>query len=186
MLKKRDLSECGVLYELMTNPNVFPYVRHKVETPEEYLFLTKQTIEAEEAGFMISRTILDEWGQPMGTISLFDVQSNQGFLGTWIGEPYFGRGYNHQAKEEFFTEVFNDTGIHTIYLKIRTVNIRSQKAAMKLPYVSLAHESHLDVYNAVNQDGQSNVLFVITKEAYLAHHNKVHLFPGFVHERREA
>ena len=40
---------------------------------EEFLFITKQTIEAEERGELISRTILDEWGNPIGTISLFDV-----------------------------------------------------------------------------------------------------------------
>ena len=29
MLKKRDLNECHELYELMTHPDVFPFVRHK-------------------------------------------------------------------------------------------------------------------------------------------------------------
>jgi hypothetical protein len=31
-------------------------------------------LEAEERGELISRTILDEWGNPIGTITLFDVQ----------------------------------------------------------------------------------------------------------------
>ncbi len=186
MLKKRDLSECGVLYELMTSPNVFPYVRHKAQTPEEYLFLTKQAIEAEESGFLISRTILDEWGQPMGTISLFDVEKNHGFLGTWIGEAYFGKGYNQRAKEAFFNELFHETAIQTIFLKIRTQNTRSQKAALKLPYLSLANETHPEIFTSVNQNGQSNQLYVITKDAYLTHQNKVHLFPGFIDERKEA
>ncbi|PDM36873.1 N-acetyltransferase, partial [Bacillus cereus] len=51
---------------------VFPFVRQKAYSYEEYLFLTKQTIEAEERGELISRTILDEWGNPIGTITLFD------------------------------------------------------------------------------------------------------------------
>ena len=74
MLKKRDLHDSHVLYELMAHPDVFPFVRQKAYSYEEYLFLTKQTIEAEERGELISRTILDEWGNPIGTITLFDVQ----------------------------------------------------------------------------------------------------------------
>ena len=61
----------------MVDPNVFPFVRQKAYSYEEYLFLTKQTIEAEERGELISRTILDEWGNPIGTITLFDVQEKR-------------------------------------------------------------------------------------------------------------
>ncbi len=46
----------------MMHPDVFPFVRQKADSYEEYLFITKQTIEAEERGELISRTILDEWG----------------------------------------------------------------------------------------------------------------------------
>lgn len=61
MLKKRDLHDSHVLYDLMVDPAVFPFVRQKAYSYEEFLFLTKQTIEAEERGELISRTILDEW-----------------------------------------------------------------------------------------------------------------------------
>ena len=65
----------------MVDPAVFPFVRQKAYSYEEYLFLTKQTIEAEERGELISRTILDEWGNPIGTITLFDVQEKLDFSG---------------------------------------------------------------------------------------------------------
>ncbi|MDX5476715.1 MAG: N-acetyltransferase, partial [Bacillaceae bacterium] len=88
MLKKRDLQETHTLFELMVHPEVFPFVRQKAYSYEEFLFVTKQTMEAEERGEIISRTILDEWGTPIGTINLFDVQDGAGFLGTWLGKPY--------------------------------------------------------------------------------------------------
>ncbi|MGQ0518443.1 hypothetical protein ACT453_54415, partial [Bacillus sp. D-CC] len=59
-----------------------------------------------ERGELISRTILDEWGNPIGTITLFDVQEKAGFLGTWLGKPYHGKGYNKLAKDSFFSELF--------------------------------------------------------------------------------
>lgn len=123
MLKKRDLHDSHVLYELMVDPAVFPFVRQKAYSYEEYLFLTKQTIEAEERGELISRTILDEWGNPIGTITLFDVQEKAGFLGTWLGKPYHGKGYNKLAKDSFFSELFYELDIETIFMRIRKINI---------------------------------------------------------------
>ena len=116
-----------ILFELMTHPDVFPFVRQKATSYEEFLFMTKQTIEAEERGEFISRTILDEWGSPIGTINLFDIQNNAGFLGTWLGKPYHGKGYNQPAKDAFFNELFFELDIETIFMRIRKVNIRSLK-----------------------------------------------------------
>ncbi|RDW17448.1 GNAT family N-acetyltransferase [Oceanobacillus chungangensis] len=169
MLKMRDLHEVPVLFELMTHPDVFPYVRHKAETTDEFYFLTKKTIEAEANGELISRTILDEYLQPIGTINLFDIQDKHGFLATWIGQPYFGKGYNRPAKDQFFNELFFSHDIEGIFMKIRKTNTRSLKAVLKLPYVSLGNEFYPEVYQEINANGDIYDLFVITKEQYLSY-----------------
>ncbi|WP_078428214.1 GNAT family N-acetyltransferase [Alkalihalobacterium alkalinitrilicum] len=166
MLRKRELSDCHVLYDLMIDPAVFPYVRQKANSYDEYLFLTKQTIEAEERGELISRTITDEWGNPIGTINLFDVQDGTGFLGTWIGKPYFGKGYNQLAKDAFFSELFFELDIQTVFMRIRKDNIRSLKAAQKLPYNILANDIRQDVYQYINSNGLVYDLFQIEKDQY--------------------
>ena len=169
MLKKRDFHECHVLYDLMTHPDVFPFVRHKAYSYDEFIFMTKQTIEAEERGELISRTILDEWGAPIGTINLFDIQDHAGFLGTWLGKPFHGKGYNKIAKDAFFEELFYDAGIETIFMKIRKENVRSQKAAEKLPYVVLANESRKSIYEQLNVNGPIYNLYEIPKDLYTLH-----------------
>jgi len=169
MLKMRDLHEVPILFELMSHPEVFPYIRNKAYTTDELYFITKKTIESEENGELISRTILDEYQQPIGTINLFDIHENYGFLATWIGKPYFGKGYNKQAKEEFFEELFSMKGIEGIFMKIRKTNIRSSKAAVKLPYVSLANDLYPKVYQQINPNEEIYDLFVITKEKYIAY-----------------
>ncbi|MUV38705.1 hypothetical protein JNUCC1_02559 [Lentibacillus sp. JNUCC-1] len=166
MLKKRELHEVPGLYDLMAHPAVFPYVRHKAYSSDELYFLTKQTIEAEAAGTMISRTITDDYLQPIGTINLFDVENNAGFLATWIGEPYFGQGYNKLAKELFLSELFTELGIETVFMKIRRTNVRSAKAAAKLPYAVPANHLYPDVYKAINEREDVYDLFAITKTAY--------------------
>jgi RimJ/RimL family protein N-acetyltransferase len=169
MLKKRDLQEVPVLFELMSHPEVFPYVRHKANTTDEFYFLTKKTMEAEEQGELISRTIADEYQQPIGTINLFDIENNHGFLATWIGQPYFGKGYNRAAKEQFFDELFFDYEIETIFMKVRKTNIRSTKAVLKLPYVALGNTIYPEVYQKVNQVEEIYDIFAISKEHYLSY-----------------
>jgi RimJ/RimL family protein N-acetyltransferase len=170
MLKKRDLHDSHTLYELMTHPDVFPFVRHKADSYEEFLFITKQTIEAEERGELISRTILDEWGAPIGTINLFDIEDNAGFLGTWLGKPYHGKGYNSPAKDAFFNELFYEVGIETVFMRIRKVNIRSIKAAEKLPYVVKANETRKTIYEQLNASGDIYDLYEIPKDLYTLNH----------------
>lgn len=106
MLKRRDVQDAPVLFDLMSHPEVFPFVRHKAYSSDEFYFLTKQTIEAEDNGELISRTIVDEQYNPIGTINLFDIENNAGFLATWIGQPYFGKGYNKLAKDAFLKNYF--------------------------------------------------------------------------------
>ena len=167
MLKLRDLHEVPVLYELMIHPEVFPYVRHKASSLDEFYFITKQTMEAEENGELISRTILDEFHHPIGTINLFDIEDNCGFLATWIGRPYFGKGYNRPAKEAFFDELFFELGIEGIFMKIRKTNIRSLKAVLKLPYITPANETYPEVFEKINPGEEIYDLFVITKENFM-------------------
>ncbi len=165
ILKNRDIADCHILYDLVIDPAVYPFVRQKPSSYDEFVFLTKQTIEAEERGELISRTIVDEWGTPIGTINLYDINEQSGFLGTWIGKPYFGKGYNKIAKDTFFEELFFEQSIQTVYMRIRKENVRSYIAAMKLPYCTLANDIRPDIYERINEVNSFN-LFQIEKDQY--------------------
>lgn len=167
MLKKRDLHECHSLYNLMMDPAVFPYVRYRCQSYEEYLFKTKQLIVEEEQETCISRTILNEMGHPIGTIDLYDIVNKTGFLATCIGIPYFGKGYNQRAKESFFTILFFEHNIETVFLKIRKQNIRSMKAVEKLPYAKLANDINQQIYKSINNTQQIYDLYQVERLGFL-------------------
>ncbi|GAE95125.1 ribosomal-protein-alanine acetyltransferase [Gracilibacillus boraciitolerans JCM 21714] len=171
MLKRRDVQDAPVLFDLMSHPEVFPFVRHKAYSSDEFYFLTKQTIEAEDNGELISRTIVDEQYNPIGTINLFDIENNAGFLATWIGQPYFGKGYNKLAKDAFFEELFYEQDIDAVFIKIRRANVRSLKAILKIPFVMYGNQSYSQVFEKINDSHEEIVydLFVITKENYFSH-----------------
>ncbi|MFK2824125.1 GNAT family N-acetyltransferase [Bacillus sp. B190/17] len=166
MLKKRDVHDSHVLFELMMHPEVFPFVRQKAHSYEEFVFLTKQTIESEERGELISRTITDDWGNPIGTINLYDIHEKSGFLGTWLGKPYHGKGYNALAKESFFHELFFELGMESVFMQIRKVNTRSRKAAEKLPYAILANETRPMIYSRINERNEVFDLFEVSKDLF--------------------
>lgn len=166
MLKKRDLQDCHALYELMSDPNVMKYVRHKAYSAEEYMFTTKALMEEEEQGQVISRTILSDFGQPIGTINLFDINQQAGFLGTWIGTPFQGQGYNGKAKEQFLTELFFELEIERVFMRIRKVNEKSLRAASKLPYAIQANEAFPALYAEINQQNDVYDLFCISKDMF--------------------
>ncbi|WP_174733025.1 GNAT family N-acetyltransferase [Mesobacillus harenae] len=169
MLKKRDLQDCHELFELLMDPEVFPFVRQKAYSYDEYVFVTKQTIEAEERGELVSRTIYDDWNTPIGTINLYDIQDGAGFLGTWIGKPFHGKGYNGIAKDAFFEELFYELGIETVFMRIRKVNHRSLKAAEKLPYAVKANETRPAIYLQLNAAEDIYDLYEISKDQYTLH-----------------
>ncbi|MEC1177014.1 GNAT family protein [Metasolibacillus meyeri] len=166
MLKHRDVHEATELYQLLSHPSVFPYVRQKATSAEEYLFMIKQLIEEEQVGITISRTIVDEWGQPIGTISIYDIQDGAGFLGTWIGQPFQGMGYNQKAKLLFLQELFFKYEFHTVFLRIRKENYRSKAAALKLPYVVCAKDSHPALLEQINRGEAKFDLFKIPKDLF--------------------
>ncbi|MEL3961080.1 GNAT family protein [Lysinibacillus endophyticus] len=166
MLKHRDLSETYELYQLMSHPSVFPFVRQKASSAEEYLFMTKQLLEEEQLGKTISRTIIGDFGQPIGTISLFDIQDGAGFLGTWIGVPYQGMGYNQMAKHHFLSELFFEKDFHTVFLRIRSENEKSKRASLKLQYVVCAKESHPALFEEINMGETKFDLYKIPKDLF--------------------
>lgn len=175
MLVKRDLEHAKALFPLLQHPEVFPYVREKAQTLEDYCRLTEQAIIEELHGRMISRTIISEYKQPIGIINLVNIEANTGFLATWIGKPFFGKGYNHQAKIAFLGELFAISTIETVYLKIRKTNTRSLRANAKLAFIQQGKETHPTIYTKINQqDSNDNPfeLFFINKANYLAYAEK--------------
>ncbi|GAA0450573.1 GNAT family N-acetyltransferase [Alkalibacillus silvisoli] len=166
MLKKRELQDVPVLFPLLNDEAVKPYVREKADSAESYYFFINMMNQQEENGDLISRTILDEMENPVGAITLYDIEENKGFLATWLGKPYFGQGYNQYAKELFLWELFMEQDIDVVFLKVNKINSRSLKAMNKLSYAIKANETYPNVYEQLNQGNKQYDLFAVYKDAF--------------------
>ena len=169
MLKKYILTEKEhtIIYKLMQHPDVYPYVRYKAENFNEYMNNVAKFLESEARGEMVVRVIYNEWNKPIGMINLYDIQNNTGFLSTWIGKEYHGKGYNKIAKELFLNELFEETSVSKIYIKIRNENIRSKKAIVKLDYVNQVIDNFISVYDQKKNKHIIFDLFEIRKKTFV-------------------
>lgn len=172
MLRRTEVQDARVLYEQLIHPDVYPFVRHKVKTLEEYYFLTRKIIDEDAQGKIIARTILNDWGQPIGTITLWDIKRGSGYLGTWIGKEFHGSGYNLRAKEEFFEECFFHEKIETIFLKIRKMNVRSKRATEKMGYAKFINGDDPTILKQRNQEEDIYDIYMVSKCSYINEKHK--------------
>ena len=128
--------------------------------------MTKLLMEEEERGEVISRTITDDYGMPIGTINLYDIQDHAGFLGTWIGQPFQGKGFNQKAKNLFLEELFYQHNINTVFLRINHKNTKSIRATEKLPYTMNAKDTHPALFEEINAGIHQFVLYQIPKDLF--------------------
>ncbi|UOK65813.1 hypothetical protein MT997_17070 [Paenibacillus sp. OVF10] len=65
----------------------------------------------EEQKTVISRTILNETGQPIGTIDLYHIEHQTGFLATWIGSPFLEMGIAKEPNQPSLLNYFWNMGL---------------------------------------------------------------------------
>ncbi|WP_336824696.1 GNAT family N-acetyltransferase [Sporosarcina sp. USHLN248] len=129
-------------------------------------------LEQEKQGNQYSRCILNEDNQLIGVITLKDIDpiKKTCHIGTWIGHPYWGQGYNQLAKAEILYIAFTKLGLNYVFAGAKIDNLRSQKAQEKLPYIKLFVENdfpeeHQKLESQVNS---KCILNVVEKETFLS------------------
>lgn len=97
--------------------------------------------EQASTGAWLVRTIIDESSdEPIGLITIggFSEDYAVGHMGTWLGMPYWGKGYNRQAKDIMLTFAFgNLPPLQEVFLSPKVTNQRALQALHKVPYVEI-------------------------------------------------
>ena len=116
-----------------------------------------------------SRVIFDDTTL-VGVITLKDITTDSAHIGTWIGEPYWGQGYNAAAKALILDYAFNELGLKRVFAGAAKRNIRSLKAQEKLGYVTMdvGKQYPIDLITIEKITGEPCQLNVILRENFLA------------------
>lgn len=138
-LVPHDLAYAGRIFKLTSAPQVRDALGlrdEKVEDTENYIrFIIKE----EADGRALSRVVLNEYNEVIGITTLMSINRGKRrcHIGSWLGHNFWGQGYNQEAKMLILKEAFLEMGMEHVFAGARKVNIRSQKAQEKLPYMRL-------------------------------------------------
>ncbi|KHF39227.1 GNAT family N-acetyltransferase [Halalkalibacter okhensis] len=138
-LVKHKIDFCDQIYQLSSDP----YVKGVLGLPDGKEEDTKQFVEAiiqeEHEGKTVSRVILDENSNVIGitTLMFIDHDKKSCHIGSWLGHKYWGKGYNQASKVAILRIAFEELGLLHVLAGARKVNIRSQRAQEKLPFIRL-------------------------------------------------
>lgn len=128
-------------------------------------------LEQEKLGKQYSRVILNEDHKVIGVITLKDINRNNqtSHMGTWIGHPYWGKGYNQIAKKEMLYIAFTELHLKYVFAGSKLSNIRSRKAQEKLPYVKIGVNKEFpeEHEKLLAQVKEPCILNVIEKDVFL-------------------
>lgn len=166
-----DLRYANVIFKLSSDPHVKNALGIKVEKIEDTKAFLLFAIEEERQKRSLSRMIVNEENEIIGltTLKHINYEKKQSHIGSWLGYPYWGKGYNAAAKKEIFKIAFLDLQLSYVFAGAKTNNVRSLKAQEKLPYISLHVEDRFpDEHSALeNEVNSSCVLHVVSREKFL-------------------
>ena len=166
-----DLCYTNVIFELSSDPHIKTALGITVENIEDTKAFLLFAIEQERQKKSLSRMIVNEENEIIGLTTLKHInnEKKQSHIGSWLGYPYWGKGYNEAAKKEIFKIAFLDLQLSYVFAGAKTTNVRSLKAQEKLPYISLHVEDRFpDEHSALEEEVKSScVLHVVSRENFL-------------------
>ncbi|KFN03343.1 N-acetyltransferase [Bacillus clarus] len=166
-----DLRYANVIFELSSDPHVKDALGLKVKTVEDTKAFIHLAMEDERKNHSVSRVIANEENEVIGltTLKHINYEKKKSHIGSWLGYPYWGKGYNEAAKKEMLKIAFLDLQLTYVFAGAKMTNIRSLKAQEKLPYISLHVEKQFpDEHDALEQEVHSPcALHVISYEKFL-------------------
>ncbi|MDF9555122.1 GNAT family N-acetyltransferase [Bacillus tropicus] len=166
-----DLRYANVIFKLSSDPHVKNALGIKVGKIEDTKAFLLFAIEEERRKRSLSRMIVNEANKVIGltTLKHINYEKKQSHIGSWLGYPYWGKGYNEAAKKEIFKIAFLDLQLSYVFAGAKTNNIRSLKAQEKLPYISLHVENKFpDEHAALEKEVRSPCsLHVVSREKFL-------------------
>lgn len=166
-----DLQYADIIFQLSSNEhvkNALGLQVDKVEDTKQFiLFTQKEELQKQS----ISRAILNKKNEVIGVTTLKHIHfaKKRCHIGSWLGYPYWGQGYNEAAKKEILTLAFQELDLDYVFAGAKTINTRSQKAQEKLPYISLHVENEFpEELTALEEEtGVSCVLHAFYKHNFL-------------------
>lgn len=142
------------LYEYAKNPNVGPVAGWPVHTSvENSLEIIKTVLSVPETYAVCLKEddqAIGSIGLMIGSASNLDLPDDEGELGYWIGEPFWGQGLIPEAIKCIIKHAFDDLDLKRLWCGYFDGNIKSKRAQEKCGFVY--HHTDRDIYWTLMDD----------------------------------
>ncbi len=103
-----DFRYANAIFKLSSDPHVKNALGIKVETIEDTKAFLLFAIEEHHQKKSLSRVIVNAENEIIGltTLKHINYEKKQSHIGSWLGYPYWGKGYNEAAKKKFLRLLF--------------------------------------------------------------------------------
>ena len=134
-------SDTESLYRYAQNPHIGPIAGWQPHTSiEDSREIIKNVLSADET----YAVVLKQTGEAVGSIGLMTSKSeihsvemteNEGEIGFWIGEPFWGQGLIPEAVNELLRHAFEDVGLAEVWCGYYDGNEKSKRVQEKCGFV---------------------------------------------------
>ena len=129
------------LYKYAQNPNIGPIAGWQPHTDiENSREIIKNVLSADE----IYAVVLKQTGEVVGSIGLMmatsemnraEMSENEGEIGFWIGEPFWGQGLIPEAVCELLRRAFEDLRLTAVWYSYYDGNEKSKRVQEKCGFI---------------------------------------------------
>lgn len=156
--------------ERLSDPEVRKYLDFPVFSKQACQSYIHNAIGLETLGFAVHRFILDSTDTLVGAISLhhIDPDAKTAQMGTWLGRPFWGLGYNQTAKGKMLQIAFEHLRLSQVFFLTPHDHHRSLRALAKLGYVEMGvNRLYPTLCKQIQfQTGTDIILSVVTREEW--------------------
>ncbi len=168
ILRPWDETDAQALYKYAKNSNVGPIAGWPVHTSvENSREIIRNVLSVPET----YAVVLKETGEPVGCISLmigknsnFDIAENEGEIGYWIGEPYWGQGLIPEAVRELIRYAFDELRLKTLWCGYFDGNVKSKRVQEKCGFKY--HHTNKDIYWPLMNDIRTEHITCLPREVW--------------------
>ncbi|MFJ5767461.1 GNAT family N-acetyltransferase [Lysinibacillus sp. NPDC093210] len=181
-LVKHDIKYAEAMHALSSMPQVRDALGLPAGKVEDTINFIKRECVDEEEGKTVPRVVLNEEGRLIGVTALMyiDHENKNCHIGSWLGHEFWGQGYNEDAKKAILEIAFFDLGLERVFAGARKINIRSQKAQEKLPFIRIGVEKDFPQEHSWLElkEKQPCVLNVFERKDFVRYHTSIEKVQG--------
>jgi RimJ/RimL family protein N-acetyltransferase len=146
ILRAWQKSDAASLYQYAKNPNIGPIAGWQPHTSvEDSRQIIKNVLSAPET----YAVVLKETGEAIGSAGIMtadgmhsaEMADDEGEIGYWIAEEYWGQGLIPEAVEELLRHAFEDLGFTAVWCGYYDGNEKSKRVQEKCGFV-YHHSEH--------------------------------------------